>query len=349
MKKGSFYKLGMICTFALSLVVSSVAVAATDTPGNGQKVNMARGSWAGSNYVQSFVVMKALEKLGYKPDIDTLGSTIIFQSVAQGDIDFSLDANIPQASSLYLPVKNRVDLIGKGTIIGGGLNGYMIDKKTSEKYNITGLEQLKDPEIAKLFDADGNGKANLYQCDFGWGCASVVTHQLKAFELEGTVQSMQGNYDLLMGEVLARYKRGQPVLYYTWSPYWTMTELRPGEEVVWLQIPFKSLPDGVEDDQSPEVEGVVGCAGATETCRMAQGSWNYHAVINKSFQEKNPVVVALLEQVGWERSQWDQWEKVLAEGKTDDRTMQRLADEWIASNGDVFNEWITNAADAAED
>ncbi len=33
--------------------------------------------------------------------------------------------------------------------------------KTAEKYKITNVEQLKDPKIAKLFDSNGNGKADL--------------------------------------------------------------------------------------------------------------------------------------------------------------------------------------------
>ena len=48
--------------------------------------------------------------------------------------------------------------------------GYLIDKKTAEKYHITNIEQLKDPKIASLFDANGDGKADMTGCTPGWGC-----------------------------------------------------------------------------------------------------------------------------------------------------------------------------------
>jgi glycine betaine/proline transport system substrate-binding protein len=65
-------------------------------------------------------------------------------------------------------------------------------KKTAEQYNISSLDQLLDPEIAKLFDSDGDGKANLTGCNAGWGCESVVEHHLEAYELQDTVEHDQG-------------------------------------------------------------------------------------------------------------------------------------------------------------
>lgn len=49
----------------------------------------------------------------------------------------------------------------QGTYVSGAAQGYLIDKKTADKYKITNIAQLKDPKFAALFDADGNGKADL--------------------------------------------------------------------------------------------------------------------------------------------------------------------------------------------
>ncbi|OLT68771.1 hypothetical protein BI334_30540 [Moorena producens 3L] len=39
----------------------------------------------------------------------------------------------------------------------------------SRLWNTIKPEQLKNPKIAKLFDSDGDGKANLTGCNPGWG------------------------------------------------------------------------------------------------------------------------------------------------------------------------------------
>ncbi len=79
-----------------------------------------------------------------------------------------------------------------GVFMKNALQGYLIDMKMAEQYNISNLEQLKDPEIAKIFDSDGDGKAKLTGCNPGWGCELVIEHQLDAYGLRETVEHDQG-------------------------------------------------------------------------------------------------------------------------------------------------------------
>ena len=87
-----------------------------------------------------------------------------------------------------------------------------------------------------------DGKADLTGCNPGWGCEAVIEHQLTAFKLRDNVTHTQGAYAALMADTIARYRQGHPILYYTWFPYWVGGVLRPGHDVVWLEVPFSSLP-----------------------------------------------------------------------------------------------------------
>ncbi len=69
--------------------------------------------------------------------------------------------------------------------------GYLIDKKTADQYKITNIAQLKDPKIAKLFDTNGDGKADLTGCNPCWGCEGAINHQLAAYGLTNTVTHNQ--------------------------------------------------------------------------------------------------------------------------------------------------------------
>ncbi len=71
----------------------------------------------------------------------------------------------------------------------------------------------------------------------------MINHQIDAYGLSKTVTHNQGNYAAMMADTIARYKEGKPVLHYTWTPYWVSDVLKPGKDVVWLQVPF-SLPSG---------------------------------------------------------------------------------------------------------
>jgi ABC-type proline/glycine betaine transport system substrate-binding protein len=48
----------------------------------------------------------------------------------------------------------------------------------------------------------------------------------------------------MIADTMARYQNGQPILYYTWTPYWVSGALVPGKDVEWLDVPYTSLPDG---------------------------------------------------------------------------------------------------------
>ncbi|MGS9059260.1 glycine betaine ABC transporter substrate-binding protein, partial [Salmonella enterica subsp. enterica serovar Infantis] len=48
-----------------------------------------------------------------------------------------------------------------GVFVSGAALGYLIDKKTAEQYNITNISQLNVPKIAKIFDTNGDGKADM--------------------------------------------------------------------------------------------------------------------------------------------------------------------------------------------
>ncbi len=80
----------------------------------------------------------------------------------------------------------------EGVFVSGAAQGYMIDKKTAEQYNITNIAQLKDPKIAKIFDTNGDGTADMMGCSPGWGGDAVNKHQNKAFGVQKHVEASTG-------------------------------------------------------------------------------------------------------------------------------------------------------------
>ena len=174
-----------------------------------------------------------LERLGYRvEDPVTMENREFYHALAAGEVDLWVNGWFPThdrhlEDGLVETVGTQVD--------AGALQGYFVDAATSAAYGITNLGDLADPELAALFDLDGNGKADLIGCQVGWTCAEIIEHHLNAFRLTGYVEQIQGDYSPLIAETIARQRAGQPVLYYTWTPNWTVGELVPGRDVVWLE------------------------------------------------------------------------------------------------------------------
>lgn len=337
----------LVKTFAAAALAAATlqgSALAQALPGKGKTVRYAQSDSLGANYVTAQIVSRALKELGYEVKISTLNTTLFFQAAAQGDLDLATDVNMPQREPAFRAVEKQAELIGNGMIVGGGVNGYLIDKKTATAHNITSLAQMKDPKLAALFGKDG--RADLINCDPGWSCGDVVDFQLDKFGLKDTVRSVRGKYETLMVEAVARVKRGEPAFFYAWSPSWVNNALIPGEDVVWLPTPEDALPPNVPNRGSAQVSGVKGCAGGADPCRMAMASWNWASVANKQFVAANPAVKALIEQMKFPLPTWSAWEFSINKNGASSANVNRMAEEWISQNKAIFDGWVKSGRDA---
>lgn len=311
---------------------------AQDLPGKGVTVTPVQSSIAEETF-QTLLVARALEKLGYTvaPTKETEYVTG-FVAIANGDATYIASNWQPLHDDFYKNAGGNDKLYRQGTYVTNSLQGYLIDKKTADAHNITSLEQLQKPEIAKLFDTNGDGKADLTGCNPGWGCEAVIEHHLKAYKLAETVTHNQGSYAALIADTIARYQQGQPVLYYTWTPYWVSGVLKPGSDVVWLQVPFTSLP---------------GEQAKVET-RLPDGS-NYgfpvntqHIVANKTFAEKNPAAAKLFEVMALPIADVNAQNLRMQQGENKAADIERHVNAWITANQSTFDGWIAQALQAAK-
>ncbi|GAB7536856.1 glycine betaine/L-proline ABC transporter substrate-binding protein ProX [Burkholderia sp. 22PA0099] len=326
------------------MMMAGLPAGAQTLPGKGKTVHYAQGDSFGGNYVATQIVMQGIKQLGYDVKLTTMNTTLFFQAAAQGDEDLATDVNFPQRELAFRSVEKDAQVVGTGMIIGGGINGYLIDKKTADAYKITNLAQLKDPKLAALFGNDG--RAQLISCDPGWSCGDVVDYQLNRFGLQNTVRAVRGKYEALMVDTVARVRQGKPAFFYAWSPSWTVNALVPGKDVVWLPTPEAALPPNVSNTGSPLVNGVQGCAGNADPCRMAMASWNWTSVANRAFIAANPAVRVLIEQIKFPSSTWSGWEYAISRNGGSQTLIRKLATDWLDGNKAQFEQWVATASAA---
>ena len=332
-------------SLVLILALMMFIVACSSSPGEGTTVRMGQATWD-TGWFQAQVYKALLEDLGYTvegPEDVTTVAFYIFS--AQGDLDFWANGWFP----LHSANLETEDIAGKVVPVGyqvqgGALQGYMIDKATADELGITNLGDLQDPELAAVFDIDGDGKADLIGCDAGWTCETVIQHQLDAFELRDTVNYVQGDYSQLMADAVTRYEQDQPVLFYTWTPNWTVSALAIGEDVMWLDVPFSAVPD--DPNASTEVATVPGCLETP--CNMGFAPNDIRVVANTDFLAQNPAAAALFEAVEIPLADIAAQNVRMAAGENSEEDIRRHADEWIEANREQVDLWLDAARSAAK-
>ncbi|XHM84493.1 glycine betaine/L-proline ABC transporter substrate-binding protein ProX [Hydrogenophaga sp. ANAO-22] len=311
---------------------------AQNLPGKGIAVQPLQSSIAEETF-QTLLVSRALAKLGYdvKP-IKEVEYPTAHVAIANGDATFMADHWDPLHADFYKNAGGDAKLYRQGAYSPGAAQGYLIDRKTAEAHKITRVDQLKDPAIAKLFDHNGDGKADLTGCNPGWGCEAVIEHHLDAYKLRDTVTHQQGSYAALIADTITRLKQGQPVLYYTWTPYWVSGVLRPGQEVVWLQVPFSSLP-GEQSKLDTQLPNGQNYGFVLNTQRI---------VANRQFTEQNPAAARLFEVMALPVADINAQNLRMREGQNKPQDVERHTDAWIKAHQKTFDGWISQALSAAK-
>ncbi|MGF1771026.1 glycine betaine/L-proline ABC transporter substrate-binding protein ProX [Vibrio wakamikoensis] len=319
-----------------TITIAGQAVAAA-LPGEGVSIQPVQSTVAEETF-QTSIVNRALEELGYDVQLTKeVDYNVAYTSVAKGDATFLAVGWFPLHVDKYNMSGGDDKFYREGVYVSGAAQGYLIDKKTADKYNITNIAQLSDPKIAALFDANGDGKADLTGCNPGWGCELVIEEQLSAYKLSDTVTHNQGNYAAIIADTISRYKKGDPVLYYTWTPYWVSGVLVPGRDVVWLEVPFSALPG---DRKSVDTALSNGKNYGFEMNSM-------RIVANKEFAQSNPAAAKLFEIIKLNINDVSAQNMMMSQGKGSPADIEAHVNGWIKANQKQFDAWVAEAKKAA--
>ncbi|MEG4584561.1 glycine betaine/L-proline ABC transporter substrate-binding protein ProX [Microcoleus sp. MOSTC5] len=305
-------------------------------PGKGVKVRPGSGTSVTGQFV-SEILRIGLEKLGYEvEELKQLNTTALFLALGNDEIDVT-----PILEKVYANFFEKAGGEKKLQVVGMFadseiLQGYSIDKKTAEQYKITNLVQLKDPKLAQLFDSDGDGKANLTGCNPGLTCELIIDRHLKVYGLEDTVKQDKGEIEVLKADIITRYQQGKPVLYYSWNLSWLTSVLQTGKDVVWLEVPFTSLPGekGKEVTQKDTTAGGKNLGFAVDKGRIAA---------SQQFLESNPAAKRWFELVRVPFEDIITQEKLAHEGKSRPKDIRRHAEEWVKNHQALVDGWLEEA------
>jgi glycine betaine/proline transport system substrate-binding protein len=325
---------------------ATASFAAKSMPGEGVTLKPARATW-NTGFFQEALVRRGLETLGYevkKPK--DLANPIAYKSIALGDVDYWTNGWFPNHDS-QLP-GDFYEKAGKYGYVAkaGGLQGYLVSKRDVEKYNINSLDDFKRDEVKKAFDKNGDGKADLTACPPGWGCENVIAHHMDVYDLKDAINPVKASYEAGMASALASYKAGEPIFFYTWAPNWTIFKLKPGEDVMWINVP-EIMP---KDSQKSAVERmtVSGITGAvSDPVKLGFVVSDIQIVANKKFIEKNPAAKKFFEEFHLELIDINEQNTRMNAGEKSQKDIEKHVDEWIAKNQSTWEGWLEEARKAA--
>ena len=306
-----------IASVILVMTISSMAQAA--------EVRMAKANWD-TGYFQAEVYKQALEKMGYKvTEPKAMKPSVFYVAAAAGDLDLWVNGWFGTHDTYIKEAKGKVKAVGN-VMSKGGLQGYLIDKKSADKYGIKTVMDIK--KHAKQFDSNGDGKADMVACPPGWGCEKQITKHFAELGLGDFINPVQADYSASMADAIAKFKNGKSVLFYTWTPNWTVGALELGKDIVWIEVPYSQTK-------------AVKVANATKSkINMGFGADDIRPAANVDFLKANPKVEKMLKKASIPLADVAAQNMKMNAGEKSERAIKKHANAWIKANQSTFDSWI---------
>ncbi len=326
----------------------SCSVSAYDMyPGKGKAVTPVRPQWD-TGYFQEAVIRRALTELGYtveKPEV--MSNSAMYESIMKGRVDYLADGWFPDHNS-QLPSGYYDNAENVGYILKrGGIQGYMIPKKYAEKYRITSLGDFKRPDVRKIFDTDGDGRADLYACPKGWVCREITDYHMREYGLGNYLNLNDSPKDIRYEEILRRYQTGGAVLFYNWAPNWTNSKMIPGTDVVWINVPYNS-PYKSQSNSQDRLEAVNISGAVTDEIKLGFAVSDIRITANSRFLKKNPAVRRFFEIFSLSLDNISEQNSKMHYGERSEKDIERHVTEWIAGHKSKWDGWLEDARRAAD-
>ena len=303
-----------------ALLASSAAIAQ-------EKVMISDPSWNGARAVGHVIKSIITEQMGGEAEILTgmNQQPVIFAGMDKGDgsIDVHPDMWMPNWQSAWdqyvdgnKTVKTNAGYAGTSLLY---VPSYMTDK-------IKSIDDLKNPEIAAMFDSDGDGLGEYWAGDVTWASTKRWQIKFKSYGLDKLWEPNIISSDTFKAGLAAAYAASQPQLFY----YWTPEALHVQYDLTPLEEPARF--DGCEDvdlDAENWLEvSEFSCANSSASVYIAYSS---------SLEDRNPAVAAMLSRMQLTGDEIGVWIQEMFDKKRDPAD---VAEEWIADNQDLVNSWI---------
>ena len=309
----------------MKFIISIITALFFLTSLNAKEIKMGKADWD-TGFFQAEIYKKALEKMGYKVSGPTVMKPQVFYvAAAAGDMDLWVNGWFENHNTYVNEAMGKVKPVGY-VVEKGGLQGYLIDKKTADKFNIKSIMDIK--KHAKEFDINDDGKADMVACPPGWGCEKIITKHFAELGLGEFINPLKADYSASMADAISRYKNGKSILFYTWTPNWSVGTLKLGEDVVWIEAPFSDTKE-------------VKVPNATKSkLNMGFAVNDIRAAANVDFLKANPKVEKMLKKASIPLADIAEQNLKMNAGEKSEKAIKKHAEECIKANQSTFDSWI---------
>ncbi len=335
-----YLKVTSVAAIALT-AVSAFAEAKT-------KVTIGELDWPGSTAIEQ--VLKQVMETHLDAEVGTIAAAqeALYEALDKGDNSVDVVADM-WTDHLPQQMKNYVMPGGKQSIILNatpylGTEGIFVPSYVSEENGVKALADLAKPEIAKLFDSDGNGKGEMWAGAVGWESTNHTEVRGKTYGFDKTMEYTTVEQAVFLAQLKDAYDNKKPIAFYYWTPEW----IHAAYKLTKLQEPeFDGYAaESAKDSERYNPKGCYTFYQPAErndwldasSISCGQPPTHVNIAHSKALADRAPQISQFLKQVVLDADVVNQW---ILSMEVDKKPVEEVASTWIAANKDtVEGVWL---------
>ena len=275
------------------------------------------------------VLKVALEsKLGLEVELKNGSNKQVFDAMDAGTMHVHPEAWLPNLNHLrrkYVISKKSIKMHRSGAT---GTQGMCVTKGTAERTGIKELKELRNPEMAKKFDTDGDGKGDVWIGANGWGSTPIEQIRARSYGYDKTMNLRIMEESAGLAEVDAAVKAKKDIVFFCYTPHYIFAQhdLVVLKEPVydaqkWIIVPPSDTPGWLEKSSAAVAWGI------------AHLNVSYAASLEKS----QPKAAAMLSKVSLSTDTLTAMTYALSVEKQEPAA---FAKKWVEDNQAAVDKWF---------
>ncbi|MDW5530015.1 ABC transporter substrate-binding protein [Pseudomonas aeruginosa] len=316
----------ILAVLALGASLASQTAVAAECPYPG-KVVFAGLNWESGMFTTD-LLRYVLEK-GYGCETNTV---TMENALRQNDIQVTGEQWAGR-SPVWRAAEEAGEVFSVGETVKGATEGWWVPEYLVKGDPQRGIE-AKAPELrsvadlprykALFRDPEEPAKGRFYNCPTGWTCEIVNSQKLKAYRLQDSYTNFRtGTGPALDAAISAAFRRGEPVLFYYWSPTPLMGRFKlvqleepPFSEKAWATLSDPKNPDPIGSRSLP--------------AKITIG-------VSRDFHDKAPALVELFRKV---EIPLPLFNELLADMAQNHREVGEVRAQFLRQHREIWSHWV---------
>lgn len=285
-------------------------------------------NWPSVNVTANVLKVILEDNFGLDVELQNGTNPVVFEAMDSGSMHVHPEVWLPNQSNLHQKfVKDK----GSVTMNPNGVSafqGMCVTKHTADEHGVRKISDLTDPDMAKLFDTDGDGLGEIWIGAPGWASTNVEKIRAKSYGYAETMSLKEMDETLALAEVDNAVVQKKPIVFFCYTPHHmfalhelVILEEPPYDASKWNVIQPTDDPDWLDKSSAP----------------VAWDLAYLHIHYATALESEQPEVASLLSKVKLDTDTVSQMTYALVVEKQDPAD---FAKKWVADNSSTVEMWL---------